>query len=42
MAGAGRGENVNVGYLRGRSEVFMVVEAFVLELGCISAKRIAY
>lgn len=39
-AGAGRGDNVRMGCLRGESEVFMVVEAFVLELDGISAKRI--
>ena len=39
-AGAGRGDNVKVGCLRGESEVFMVVEAFVFELDGISARRI--
>lgn len=39
-AGAGRGENVKLGCLRGESEVFMVVEAFVFELEGISARRI--
>ncbi len=40
-AGAGRGNNVKLGCLRGESEVFMVVEAFVFELEGISARRIA-
>lgn len=39
-AGTGRGDNVKVGCLRGESEVFMVVEAFVLELDGIFARRI--
>lgn len=39
-AGAGRGDNVKLGCLRGESGVFMVVEAFVLELEGISARRI--
>ena len=39
-AGAGRGDNVKMGCLRGESEVFMVVEAFVFELDGISARRI--
>ena len=39
-AGAGRGDDVKVGCLRGKSEVFMVVEAFVLELDGIPARRI--
>lgn len=40
-AGAGRGDNVKLGCLRGESEVFMVVEAFVFELEGISARRVA-
>jgi uncharacterized protein len=40
-AGAGRGENVKLGCLRGESEVFMVVEAFIFELEGISARRTA-
>lgn len=40
-AGAGRGDNVKLGCLRGESEVFMVAEAFVFELEGISARRIA-
>jgi len=39
-AGAGRGDNVKLGCLRGESEVFMVVEVFVFELEGISARRI--
>ncbi|PAV11852.1 DNA-binding protein with PD1-like DNA-binding motif [Methanosarcina spelaei] len=39
-AGAGRGDNVKLGCLRGESEVFMVVEAFVFELEGFSARRI--
>lgn len=39
-AGAGRGDNLKLGCLRGESEVFMVVEAFVFELEGISARRI--
>jgi uncharacterized protein len=38
--GTGRGESVKLGCLRGESEVFMVVEAFVLELEGISARRV--
>jgi uncharacterized protein len=38
--GTGRGENVKLGCLRGESEVFMVVEAFVLELEGIYARRV--
>ena len=38
-AGAGRGENVKLGCLRGESEVFMTVEAFIFELEGISARR---
>ena len=40
-AGAGRGDNTKLGCLRGESEVFMVIEAFVFELEGISARRIA-
>jgi predicted DNA-binding protein with PD1-like motif len=40
-AGAGRRDNIELGCLRGESEVFMVVEAFVFELENISARRIA-
>jgi uncharacterized protein len=39
--GAGRDDSVKLGCLRGQSEVFMVVEAFVLEVEGISARRIA-
>lgn len=39
-AGAGRGEKVRLGCLRGESEVFMVIEAFVFELEGISARRV--
>ena len=39
-AGAGRGDNVKVGCLRGENKVFMVVEVFVLELDGIFARRI--
>ena len=38
--GLGRGDSVKLGCLRDESEVFMVVEAFVLELEGISARRI--
>jgi predicted DNA-binding protein with PD1-like motif len=38
--GTGRGDSVKLGCLRDESEVFMVVEAFVLELEGISARRI--
>ncbi|AKB12278.1 DNA-binding protein [Methanosarcina thermophila MST-A1] len=38
---AGRGDNAKLGCLRGESEVFMVVEAFVFELEGISARRVA-
>ncbi len=38
--GTGRGDSVKLGCLRGESEVFMVVEAFVLELEGISARRV--
>jgi len=37
--GAGREVNVKLGCLRVQSEVFMVVEAFVLEVEGISARR---
>ncbi len=39
-AGTGRGDNIRLGCLRGESEVFMVIEAFVFELEGISARRI--
>jgi uncharacterized protein len=39
-AGAGRGDNIKLGCLRGESEVFMTVEAFVFELEGISARII--
>lgn len=39
--GAGREDNVKLGCLRGQSEVFMVVEAFVLEVEGISARRVS-
>ncbi|HET8688073.1 MAG TPA: PPC domain-containing DNA-binding protein, partial [Methanosarcina sp.] len=39
-AGVGRADNIKIGCLRGESEVFMVVEAFVFELEGISARRI--
>ena len=38
--GAGRGDSIKLGCLRGKSEVFMVVEAFVFELEGLSAKRV--
>lgn len=38
--GAGREDSIKVGCLRGESEVFMVVEAFVFELEGLSAKRV--
>lgn len=38
--GAGREDNVKLGCLRGESEVFMVVEAFVFELEGFSARRV--
>jgi predicted DNA-binding protein with PD1-like motif len=38
--GAGRGDSVKFGCLRGESEVFMVVEAFVFELEDFSARRV--
>ena len=37
--GTGRGGSVKLGCLRGESEVFMVVEAFVFELEGFSASR---
>src|ERR1035437_3811452 len=39
--GAGREDNVKLGCLRAQSEVFMVVEAFVLEVESISARRVS-
>jgi len=38
--GTGRRDSVKLGCLRGESEVFMVVEAFVFELESISATRV--
>lgn len=38
--GAGRGDSVKLGCLRGESEVFMVVEAFVFELEGLFARRV--
>ncbi len=38
--GTGRGDSVKLGCLRGENKVFMVVEAFILELEGISARRI--
>lgn len=38
--GAGREDSVNVGCLRGKSEVFMVVEVFIFEIEGFSARRI--
>ena len=37
---AGRGESIKVGCLRGDSEVFMVVEIFIMEISGVSANRI--
>ncbi|WMW21337.1 DNA-binding protein [Methanolobus mangrovi] len=37
---AGRGDSIKVGCLRGESEVFMVVEIFIMEISGISANRI--
>ncbi|TQD25038.1 PPC domain-containing DNA-binding protein [Methanolobus vulcani] len=37
---AGRGESVKAGCLRENSEVFMVVEVFIMEISGISASRI--
>jgi predicted DNA-binding protein with PD1-like motif len=39
--GAGREDSVKLGCLRVQSEVFMVVEAFVLEVEGISARRVS-
>jgi len=39
-AGVSRENNVKLGCLRGESEVFMVVEAFIFELEGISARRV--
>ncbi|MGB9927909.1 MAG: PPC domain-containing DNA-binding protein [Methanosarcina sp.] len=39
-AGVGREDSVKLGCLRGESEVFMTIEAYVLELEGISAKRV--
>jgi predicted DNA-binding protein with PD1-like motif len=39
--GAGRGDSIKLGCMRGQSEVFMVVEAFVFEVEGISARRVA-
>ncbi len=39
-AGACREDNIKVGCLRGESEVFMVVEAFIFELEGITARRV--
>ncbi|MEL4306360.1 PPC domain-containing DNA-binding protein [Methanococcoides sp. LMO-2] len=36
---AGRGDNVNVGCLRGESEAFMVLEVFILEISGMDAVR---
>ncbi|SES97163.1 hypothetical protein SAMN04488587_1786 [Methanococcoides vulcani] len=36
---AGRGDNVNVGCMRGESEAFMVLEVFILEISGMDAKR---
>jgi len=36
---AGRGNNVNVGCLRGESEAFMVLEVFILEITGMDAVR---
>jgi predicted DNA-binding protein with PD1-like motif len=38
--GAGRGDSIKLGCLRGESEVFMVVEVFIFELEGVSARRI--
>lgn len=38
--GAGRGDSVELGCLRGESKIFMVVEAFVFELEGFSARRV--
>jgi len=39
-AAAGRGTEPKVGCLRGKSEIFMVSEVFILELAGISAERV--
>ena len=39
-AGTGRGASVKLGCLRGESEVFMVVEVFILEIEGIAARRV--
>ncbi|WP_292461826.1 PPC domain-containing DNA-binding protein [Methanolobus sp.] len=39
-AAAGRGMEPKVGCMRGRSEIFMVAEVFILELTGITAERI--
>ncbi len=39
-AAAGRGTDSKVGCMRGKSEVFMVAEVFILELTGITAERI--
>jgi uncharacterized protein len=39
-AGACRENSINLGCLRGESEVFMVVEAFIFELEGITARRV--
>ena len=39
-AGACRENNIKLGCLRGESEVFMVVEAFIFELEGITARRV--
>lgn len=37
---AGRGDDVNIGCLRGESEAFMVLEVFIMEISGIDAKRL--
>ncbi|WP_440955541.1 PPC domain-containing DNA-binding protein [Methanosarcina sp. Mfa9] len=39
-AGTGREDSVKLGCLRGESEVFMVVEVFILEIEGIAAERV--
>lgn len=39
-AGTARADNIQLGCLRGESEVFMVVEVFIFELEGISASRV--
>ena len=39
-AAAGRGTEPKVGCMRGRSEIFMVAEVFILELTGITAERV--